>query len=270
MVTITAKLTPQAKRRAAARQKAAFDAARARGDRYFWFQGDWYNTKKAGESDKYWATHFKDNSKGAGASNVLTNVGGTFKGKKGRNGTYNSEGKWITFTGKSNAGPVQARGDRYNEHRGWVNADQPTDPIIISSGTNRGNRTTNTRTGVTVGNRIKLTAKEKSNYPRRNPAPTARNMNWDAADFVDALMPSNLIGNAVDAAVSKVQGYDYVPGIARSGFNPFGYAKDLSTGNAGGLALRGIDAYATLGAPGSSKVIDMGATKIAPKLAPPQ
>ena len=47
-------MTPQAKRRLAQRQRNAFNKARAAGHRYFYFDGNWYNTKKAGESDAYW------------------------------------------------------------------------------------------------------------------------------------------------------------------------------------------------------------------------
>lgn len=61
-------------------------------------------------------------------------------------------------------------------------------------------------------------------------------------------------------------GTEYTPYIAKSGFNPFGYAKDLAKGNIGNLLLRGVDAYATLGAPGLSKAIDYLGTRFAPKI----
>lgn len=242
---VTAKMTPQAKRRLAQRQRNAFNKARAAGHRYFYFDGDWYNTKKAGESDAYWGAHFKDNTTGAGASNVQTSVGGMWRGKQGVEGRYDDNGKWMTFSNNSNSGPVEARGNHHSNMRGYIKADLPTDNIVSTNGTNRGRSTTNTRTGITVGNKPQLTDEERQNYPRRNPAPTYRNMNWDAADFVDALMPINATLNLVSAATDS----DYTPYVMRSGFNPFGYSKDAVEGSASGLLDRSIKAATVLGLP---------------------
>ena len=46
-------------------------------------------------------------------------------------GAKGSDGKviWVEFTGKPNAGPVGARGQYYNDHLGYVEADVPTDNI---------------------------------------------------------------------------------------------------------------------------------------------
>ena len=272
-VVVTAKMSPQAKKRLAQRQTAAFNEARAKGHRYFYFNGDWYNTKKKGESDAYWAKHFKDNTTGGGSSNVQTSVGGEWRGKKGVEGTYGDDGKWITFTNASNSGPVEARGNKHNTMRGYIKADLPTDTIVTTTGTDRGKQSTNTRTGVTVGSKIKLTEKEKQNIPHRNPAPTARNINWDAADFVDALMPTNALVNLGSRLWNQATGGEYQSTIAKSGFNPFGWAKDSgnfvkdpNTGDLVNLALRGVDAYTTLGMPGTSKAIDKMGTKWAPKM----
>lgn len=90
--------------------------------------------------------------------------------------------------------------------------------------------------------------------------------NFDAADFVDAIMPTNAIGNFVGMGVDALTGNDYTPTTYVSGFNPFGYAKDTSNGSVGKLALRGLDAYTTLGMPGASKAIDKLGTRFAPKL----
>ena len=89
---------------------------------------------------------------------------------------------------------------------------------------------------------------------------------FNAAKFVDAVMPTNLLGNTVDAGIDYVSGEDYTPRIHKSGFNPFGYAEDVTNGNVGGLAVRGIDAYTTLGMPGARKVIDWAGTKWAPQI----
>lgn len=78
-------------------------------------------------------------------------------------------------------------------------------------------------------------------------------------------MPTNVIANGVSYIFDKMTGNTYVPMIAQSGFNPFGYAKDLAKGNIGNLLMRGIDAYATLGAPGLAEGIDYLGTRFAPK-----
>lgn len=252
---VTAKMTPQAKRRLAQRQTAAFNQARARGDRYFYFDGDWYNTKKKGESDAYWAKHFKDNTTGGGSANVQTSVGGTWKGKQGVEGCYDDNGKWMTFSNNSNSGPVEARGNNHSNARGYIKADLPTDEIITKSGTDRGKQTTNTRTGITVGSPIQLTEEE-----RQNNTNNTSNINWDAADLVDALMPTNAVVNLISKGWNKLTGGTYEPFISKSGFNPFGYAKDASNGNVLGLGLRGFDAWSTLGAPGFGTIIEAPAT----------
>jgi hypothetical protein len=88
-------------------------------------------------------------------------------------------------------------------------------------------------------------------------------------------MPTNALGNAVSAAVSKMTDEEYHPGIYASGFNPLGYGKAftrvLDGDVAGGLAegaVRGIDAYTTLGMPGVSGMVDRAMTRFAPRLAP--
>lgn len=265
--TVVAKrMTPQQARRSRAkRQMEAWNKARAAGNRYFYFDGAWYNTKKAGESDAYWGAHFKDNTTGAGASNVQTSVGGMWRGKQGVEGRYDDNGKWMTFSNNSNSGPIEARGNHHSNMRGYIKADLPTDTIVNTKGTNRGRSTTNTRTGVTVGNKPQLTDEERQNYPRRNPAPTYRNMNWDAADFMDALMPNNAISNLIYDAWDSATGGDYNPFIARSGFNPFGYAKDMINKDALGLTLRGIDAYTTLGMPRANQALAKLSNTLTPK-----
>ena len=70
-------------------------------------------------------------------------------------------------------------------------------------------------------------------------------MNWDAADFVDALMPINATFNLVSEATDS----DYTPYVMRSGFNPFGYSKDAVEGSASGLLDRSIKAATVLGLP---------------------
>lgn len=90
--------------------------------------------------------------------------------------------------------------------------------------------------------------------------------NFDAADFVDAIMPTNAIGNFVGMGVDALTGVNYTPNTYVSGFNPFGYAKDLSKGSVRKLALRGLDTYATLGMPGAANAIDKFGTKVAPEI----
>lgn len=94
-------------------------------------------------------------------------------------------------------------------------------------------------------------------------------------DFVDAFFPTTGIGNAVSAATSSMMGEKWTPEIYASGFNPLGYGKALTRvfdGDvAGGLAegaVRGIDAYATLGMPGAANMVDKGMTRFAPRLLP--
>ena len=185
-------------------------------------------------------------------------------GKKGVNGTYDDNGKWITFTARSGAGPVQARGNHYSDHRGWISADLPTDKIITRNGTDRGKQTTNTRTGVTVGNQISLTDKERANYRHYNIAKTAGNANWDATDFADIFMPNNAIGQLGGYLYDQVTGRHYQPSTAKSGFNPWGLAKDMSQGNALSVGLRGFDTWSTLGAPGATSFIDKLVHSFAP------
>lgn len=260
-VNVVSKLTPQARRRLAQRQKEAFDKARALGHRYFYFNGDWYNTRKAGESAKQWAQNFKDNTTGAGSSRVQTNVGGYFKGKKGKYGRYDDNGNFIEFKNSSNSGSIELKGNNHSNARGWIDADIPTDKIVRGTGTDRGQSSTNTRTGVTIGKKPKLVPVQKDNRISRVPV-----KNWDAADFIDLMMPSTLIGNAVNAGINGLTGGKYHPFISKSGLNPIGFGKDLVTGNGLGIAERAIDAYTTFGMPGAGRAIDKLGTAAAPTM----
>lgn len=140
--------------------KQAWNKARKAGNRYFWYKGRTYNTKKAHESDSYWATHFKDNSTSGGANNMQTDVGysGGWQGVKGANiGRYNSKGQWIRSKQNTLSTPKNAvygtRGDstRQSNYKIFAPIDRPSDTIQYTSGTNKRQQTTNTRTGMTVG-----------------------------------------------------------------------------------------------------------------------
>lgn len=135
----------------------AFDNARSKGNRYFWYNGKYYNTKRRYESDQYWASHFKDNSTSGGSSDVQTDVGlsGGWEGKKGANaGRYNSQGKWTKFrTDLQGEAPVGLRGDDTTQSRAYGNVDKPTDAIYTfqERGTDRGQGHQNSTTQITVG-----------------------------------------------------------------------------------------------------------------------
>lgn len=123
----------------------AWNKARLNKNRYFWFNGKTYNTKKSGESDQWWANHFKDNSTTGGASNVQTDVGLTagWQGHKGANiGRYNSKGKWIrmkTNTGYHGKTVLGDRGDdvRQSDTRVFGRMDRPNENIVTKKGTNK-------------------------------------------------------------------------------------------------------------------------------------
>ena len=105
---------------------------------------------------------------------------------------------------------------------------------------------------------------ERERVKRESAAKLAKTI--DAASFADAILPTNAIGNAFDYAVDQFTGDKYTPAIHRSGFNPFGYAQDAANGNVGGLLVRGVDTYASLGAPGMSEGIDYLGTRFAPRI----
>lgn len=268
-VVVTAKLTQQAKRRKINRQIAAFNKARAARQRYFYLDGKWFTTQRRGESKEEWWNNTVDNITGAGSHNVQTDISAGWENRRKGQYAKGSDGKvrWIEFTGKSNAGPVGARGQYYNDHLGYVEADVPTDNIKYDKGTDRGKSTTNTRTGVTIGKPGDDGKAERAKTNRQASQEADQKAgNLDAADFVDAIMPTNAIANGVSYIFDKMTGNTYVPMIAQSGFNPFGYAKDLAKGNIGNLLMRGLDAYATLGAPGLAEGIDYLGTRFSPKI----
>ena len=139
----------------------AWNKARTAGNRYFWFNGRTYNTKKKGESDAYWAKHFKDNATSGGANNIQTDVGlsGGWKGVKGANiGRYNSKGQWIRSKQSIKDVPKNAvygaRGDsvRQSDYKIFAPIDKPKTAQTIGSGSNKGTKTTNGI--ITVGNKI--------------------------------------------------------------------------------------------------------------------
>ena len=268
-VVVTAKLTQQAKQRKMNRQIAAFNKARAAKQRYFYLDGKWFTTQRRGESKEQWWNNTVDNITGAGSHNVQTDISAGWGNRRKGQYAKGSDGKvrWVEFTGKSNAGPVGARGQYYNDHLGYVEADVPTDNIKYGRGTDRGKSTTNTRTGVTIGKPGDDGKAERAKTNRQASQEADQKAgNWDAADFVDVIMPTNAIANGVLYIFDKMTGNTYVPMIAQSGFNPFGYAKDLAKGNIGNLLMRGLDAYATLGAPGLAEGIDYLGTRFAPKI----
>ena len=139
----------------------AWNKARTAGNRYFWFNGRTYNTKKKGESDAYWAKHFKDNATSGGANNIQTDVGlsGGWKGVKGANiGRYNTKGQWIRSKQSIKNVPKNAvygaRGDsvRQSDYKIFAPIDKPKTAQTIGSGSNKGTKTTNGI--ITVGNKI--------------------------------------------------------------------------------------------------------------------
>lgn len=139
----------------------AWNKARTAGNRYFWFNGRTYNTKKKGESAAYWAKHFKDNATSGGANNIQTDVGlsGGWKGVKGANiGRYNSKGQWIRSKQSIKDVPKNAvygaRGDsvRQSDYKIFAPIDKPKTAQTIGSGSNKGTKTTNGT--ITVGNKI--------------------------------------------------------------------------------------------------------------------
>lgn len=139
----------------------AWNKARTAGNRYFWFNGRTYNTKKKGESAAYWAKHFKDNATSGGANNIQTDVGlsGGWKGVKGANiGRYNSKGSWIRSKQSIKDVPKNAvygaRGDsvRQSDYKIFAPIDKPKTAQTIGSGSNKGTKTTNGI--ITVGNKI--------------------------------------------------------------------------------------------------------------------
>lgn len=136
-----------------------FNAARARHERYFWYNGKTYNTLKAGEDPKEWAAKFKDNLTAGGTKSTQYDVGksGGWEGVKGaKAGRYNSKGEWMTFdenAGHERNAVTQARGDeKPNGYRGYLPVDKPTDEVVVvGEGSDRGKTTANLTTGVVIG-----------------------------------------------------------------------------------------------------------------------
>ena len=131
----------------------AWNQARNAGNRYFWFKGKTYNTKKKGENDAYWGAHFKDNSTSGGANNIQTDVGlsGGWKGHKGANvGRYNSKGKWIRSKQSTTNVPQNAvygaRGNstRQSNYKIFAPIDKPNTTQVVGKGTNQRQQTRNT------------------------------------------------------------------------------------------------------------------------------
>lgn len=136
-----------------------FNAARARHERYFWYNGKTYNTLKAGEDPKEWAAKFEDNLTAGGSKSNQYDVGksGGWEGVKGaKAGRYNSKGEWVTFdenAGHERTAVPQSRGDeKPNGYRGYLPVDKPTDEVVVvGKGSDRGKTTANLTTGVVIG-----------------------------------------------------------------------------------------------------------------------
>lgn len=268
-VVVTAKLTQQAKQRKMNRQIAAFNKARAAKQRYFYLDGKWFTTQRKGESKEEWWNNTVDNITGAGSHNVQTDISAGWENRRKGQYAKGSDGKvrWVEFTGKSNAGPVGARGQYYNDHLGYVEADIPTDNIKYGRGTDRGKSTTNTRTGVTIGKPGDDGKAERAKTNRQASQEADQFVGTaDASDMADAILPDSQAMSAMDAAIAKASGEEYTPTIHPSALNPMGYAKDLAKGNYKNLALRLFGLYTILGSPGLSKGIDYLGTRFAPKI----
>ena len=175
--------------------KQAWNNARNAGNRYFWYNGKTYNTKKQGESDAYWGTHFRDNSTSGGADNIQTDVGlsGGWEGEEGANiGRYNSQGQWIRSKQNTLATPSNAvygaRGDNTEQsnYKIFAPIDRPIDQIQYHTGTNKRIQTTNTRTGMTVGGQ----------YPKGKPGTFAGHPQRRGTTFNYNYMPGGYQGAA--------------------------------------------------------------------------
>ena len=133
--------------------KTAFDAARAKGDRYFFYNGKTFNTMKKGEDSATWAKNFKDNLTSGGASNVQTSINRGWTGKGASHGRYNSKGEYVKFEKASDAGPLAVKGDNINNNgnKGWGYADTPDEAVNLGTGDNRRTHTANGVSGVEIG-----------------------------------------------------------------------------------------------------------------------
>jgi len=140
--------------------KQAFDKARAKGNRFFFYDDGTgiktYNTLKKGEDKTVWAKNFKDNLTSGGADNVQTSINVGWSGKGASHGRYNSKGEYVKFNKPSNAGSLAAKGDHINDNgdRGWGLADLPEEAVDLGRGTNRGKHTANVNTGVDIGDYV--------------------------------------------------------------------------------------------------------------------
>lgn len=281
--------------------KAAFDAARAKGLATFSYKGNDYNTRKSGETEEQWARNVL---KGRGNTVAGSRAQGRvhYKGqdavvneRTGQVTKVNGGGfKIIDSKGKLVKGGfrTQAEADAYrkknhitglikNEQRQTSTAysDQsakasgPTK--VVGRGSNQGRTTTrktnNNGTSITVGKSDPkpsgAVAQRKTRTGDNIKANEATSF-INAADFFDAISPTTAIANGIAAGVNNLAGAEYKPFVAQFGLNPFGYAKDITEGNLGNLALRGIDTYALAGSPGLAEGTDWLLTKTAPRLRP--
>ena len=109
--------------------QSLFNNARNQGNRYFWYKGKMYNTRRDGESLKDWVQKFKDNSTTQGNNRIQTDVGRTAGWNKGTSGRYDDNGNWITFdpnAGSASNAVMAVRGNAQNTnaYRAWGRADR--------------------------------------------------------------------------------------------------------------------------------------------------
>lgn len=189
--------------------------------------------------------------------------------------------RWFAYKGKVYKSDLEGKGVKnnltdmeaiYGNNLGWTN-----DPKMKSKASQQARAGYRKQIDAKKGNRNAV-YKGKTNKQVSEEADRQVAKSWGPnhqVDFVDALFPTTAIGNAVSAATSSMMGEKWTPRIYASGFNPLGYGKALTRvfdGDvAGGLAegaVRGVDAYATLGMPGAANMVDKGMTRFAPRLLP--
>lgn len=286
-------------RKGASGFKAAFDAARAKGLATFSYKGNDYNTRKSGETEEQWARNVL---KGRGNTVAGSRAQGRvhYKGqdavvneRTGQVTKVNGGGfKIIDSKGKLVKGGfrTQAEADAYrkkNHITGLIKNEQKQTSMaysdqsakasgptkVVGRGSNQGRTTTrktnNNGTSITVGKSDPkpsgAVAQRKTRTGDNIKANEATSF-INAADFFDAISPTTAITNGIAAGVNNLAGTEYKPFVAQFGLNPFGYAKDITEGNLGNLALRGIDTYALAGSPGLAEGTDWLLTKTAPRL----
>ncbi len=106
--------------------------------------------------------------------------------------------------------PIGIRGDYDSSYKGWLSADRPTDEVVVvSGGSNRGNKGVNKRTGVVIGDPDAVPREPVRDRPKTNREANAeadKAATFNISDFMDAVSIPTAVGNGITALIDGVTG----------------------------------------------------------------